>query len=167
MVTYKDNCSFDHSDSPAHSVFTFDASWGSMGTIIFGNASSAASNTQSRLPSRLSFRFLWLWPHPSCFLTSIKSKTHHGPLLLFFLCNFSSFFSHVARIPVTNHFSLLASYIDRHILANQQFITHNEHWRYLFWSAAIFWTSSEALAPWSSQQKEAKTASKSFFLSSS
>ena len=33
----------------------------SLGTNIFGNSSSAASNTRSRLPSRLSFRFLWLW----------------------------------------------------------------------------------------------------------
>ena len=32
----------------------------SLGTNIFGNSSSAASNTRSRLPSRLSFRFLWL-----------------------------------------------------------------------------------------------------------
>ena len=54
-------------------------------------------------------------------------KLTMGQLLLFFLCNFSSFFSYVARIPVTNHFSLLASYIDRHILAVQQFISHNEH----------------------------------------
>ena len=35
-------------------------SWSSLGTSIFGNSSSAASNTRSRLPSRLSFRFLWL-----------------------------------------------------------------------------------------------------------
>ena len=67
-------------------------------------------------------------------------------LLLFFQCNFSVF-SYVGGIPVTNHFSLLL--IDRYILAIQQIITHKEHLRYSFWSVAIFWTSSEALAPWS------------------
>ena len=68
-----------------------------------------------------------------------------GQLLLFFLCNFSSIFSYVGGIPVTNHFSLLL--IDRYILAVQQIITHKEHLQYSFWSAPIFWTSSEALAP--------------------
>ena len=86
-----------------------------------------------------------------------------GQLLLFFLCNFSSFFSYVRGIPVTNHFSLLL--IDRYILAIQQIITHKEHLRYSFWSVAIFWTASEALAPWSQQQKVAKTISKSLSLS--
>ena len=45
----------------AHSMFTFDVCWGSLGTSIFGNSSPVANNTRSRLPSRLSFRFLWLW----------------------------------------------------------------------------------------------------------
>ena len=57
LVTCKEHCCFDHSDFPAHSMFTFDVCWGSFGASIFGNA----SNTRSRLPSRLSFRFLWLW----------------------------------------------------------------------------------------------------------
>ena len=70
-------------------------------------------------------------------------KLTMGQLLLFFLCNFSSFFSYVGGIPVTNHFSLLL--IDRYILAIQQITTHKEHLRYSFWSEAIFWTSSEAL----------------------
>ena len=52
---------FDHSDFPAHSMFTFDVCWDSLGTSIFGNSSSATNNIRSRLPSRLSFRFLWLW----------------------------------------------------------------------------------------------------------
>ena len=60
LVKYKEYSCFDHSDFPAHSMFTFDVCWGSLGTSIFGNSSSAANNTQSRLPSRLSFRFLWL-----------------------------------------------------------------------------------------------------------
>ena len=60
LVTCKEHCCFDHSDFPAHSMFTSDVCWGSLGTSIFGNSSSAASNTRSRLPSRLSFRFLWL-----------------------------------------------------------------------------------------------------------
>ena len=68
-----------------------------------------------------------------------------GQLLLFFLSNLSSIISYVGRIPVANHFSL----IDRYILAIQQIITHKEHLRYSFWYVTIFWTSSEALAPWS------------------
>ena len=40
---------------------TFNVFWGSLGTSIFGNSSSVANNTRSRLPSRLSFHFLWLW----------------------------------------------------------------------------------------------------------
>ena len=57
-------------------------------------------------------------------------KLTMGQLLLFFLCNFSSFFSYVGGILVTNHFSLLL--IDRYILAIQQIITHEEHLRYSF-----------------------------------
>ena len=57
-------------------------------------------------------------------------KLTMGQLLLFFLYNFSSFFSYVRGIPVTNHFSLLL--IDRYILAIQQIITHKEHLRYSF-----------------------------------
>ena len=70
-----------------------------------------------------------------------------GQLLLFFLHNFSSFFSYVGGIPATYHFSLFL--IDRYILAIQQIITHKEHLRYSFWSVAIFWTFSEPFAPWS------------------
>ena len=47
-----------------------------------------------------------------------------GQLLLFFLCNFSTFFRNVGGILVTNHFSLLLN--DRYILAIQQIITHKE-----------------------------------------
>ena len=61
LVKYKEYSCFDHSDFPAHSMFTFDVCWGNLGTSIFGNSSSAASNTGSRLPSRLYFHFLWLW----------------------------------------------------------------------------------------------------------
>ena len=61
---------------------------------------------------------------------SLWIKLTMGQLLLFFLCNFSSFFSYVGGIPVTNHFSLLL--IDRYILAIQQIITHKEHLRYSF-----------------------------------
>ena len=38
-----------------------------------------------------------------------------GQLLLFFLCNFSCFFSYVGGIPVTNHFSLLLILIGRQL----------------------------------------------------
>ena len=88
-------------------------------------------------------------------------KLTMGQFLLFFLCNFSSFFSYGGGISITNHFSL--SLIDRYILAIQQIITHKEHLWYSFWSVAIFWTSSEALAPYSSQQKLAQTVSSHFY----
>ena len=65
-------------------------------------------------------------------------------LLLYFLCNFSSFLV-TWEVFLTNHFSLLL--IDKYILAIQQIITYKEHLQYSFWSVAIFWTSSEALAP--------------------
>ena len=58
-------------------------------------------------------------------------KLTMGKLLLFFLCNFSSFFSYVGGILVTNHFSFRVL-IDRYILAIQQIITHKEHLRYSF-----------------------------------
>ena len=54
LVEYKEYNCFDHSDLPAHSMFTFDVCRGSLDTSIFGNSSSAANNTWSRLPSRLS-----------------------------------------------------------------------------------------------------------------
>ena len=62
-------------------------------------------------------------PHLSCYLTSIMVKPHHGPVIALFLCNFSSFFSYVVGIPVTNHFSLLL--LDRYILAIQQIMILN------------------------------------------
>ena len=53
-------------------------------------------------------------PHRSCYLTSIMDiKLTMGQLLLFLLCNFSSFLIYVRGIPVTNHFSLLL--IDRQL----------------------------------------------------
>ena len=63
LATCKEHCCFDHSDFPTHSMFTSDVCWDSLGTSIFRNSSSAAGNTRSRLPSRLSFLFLWLWPN--------------------------------------------------------------------------------------------------------
>ena len=68
----------------------------------------------------------------------LRIKLTMGQLLLFFLCNSSSFCSYVGSILVTNHFSLL------------------------FWSVVIFSTASEDLPSWSWQQKVTKTASKSF-----
>ena len=59
-----------------------------------------------------------------------------GQSLLFFLCNFSSFFSYVGGIPVAKHFLLLL--IDRYILGIQQIITYKEHFRYSFLFVAIF-----------------------------
>ena len=61
LITYKEYSCLDHRDFPAHSMFTFDVCWGSLGTSIFGNSSLATNNTRSTLLSRLSFRPLWLW----------------------------------------------------------------------------------------------------------
>ena len=57
LATCKEHCCLDHSDFPAHSLFTSDVCWGSLDTSIFGNSSSAASNTRSRLTSRLSVSY--------------------------------------------------------------------------------------------------------------
>ena len=84
-----------------------------------------------------------------------------GQLLFFFLSNFSSFFSRVGDIPVTNHFSL--SLIDRYILAIQQIITNKKHLRYSFWSVAIFWTYSEASVPWYNNRKWLKQPQSHFY----
>ena len=78
-------------------------------------------------------------------------KLTMGQLLLFFMCRFSSFFSYVGGALVTNLFSLLL--IDKYILAIQQIITHQEHFRYSFWSVAIFWTASKSFWLTSSTQK--------------
>ena len=71
LVTCKEHCCFDHFDFVAHSMFTSNVCWGSLGTSIFVNSSSAESNTRSRLRSRLSFRFLWLWYHLHIFFIYI------------------------------------------------------------------------------------------------
>ena len=96
----------------------------------------------------LDFVFLVLKLCPIQVVISLPlwTKLTMGQLLFFFLCNFSSVFTYVGGIPATNHFSLLLT--DRYILATQQIITYKEHIPYSFWSVAIFWTSSEALAPW-------------------
>ena len=73
LATCKEHCCFDHSDFLAHSMFTSDVCWGSLGTSIFGNSSSAANNTRSRLPSRLSFRFFWLWSHKPLQVAAAKT----------------------------------------------------------------------------------------------
>ena len=57
VVAIKEYCCFDHSDFLAHLLFAFDVCWGSLDTSIFRNSSSAASNTRSRLPSRLSVSY--------------------------------------------------------------------------------------------------------------
>ena len=52
----------------------YDVCWGTLGTSIFGNSSSVASNTRSRIPSRLSFRFLWLWLYQSLHILKHSEK---------------------------------------------------------------------------------------------
>ena len=86
-------------------------------------------------------------------------------LLLFFLWHLCSFFSYIGGVLVTKVSSLLL--IDRYILTVQQIVTYEEQLRYSFWSVAILWTASEALASYSQQQKVVKTPSKLFSLSNS
>ena len=57
-----------------HSVFIF---WGSLGTSIFGNSSSTTNNTRSRLFSKISFRFLWLWYYEGL-VESYKQYNHYN-----------------------------------------------------------------------------------------
>ena len=57
-------------------MFIFVEFWGSLGASIFGNSSLVANNTRSRLPSRISFRFLWL-----CFW---QNSVHCGLLGIFY-----------------------------------------------------------------------------------
>ena len=77
LVKYKEYSCFDHSDFPAHSMFTFDVCWGSLGTSIFRNSSSAANNTRSRLPSRLSisddYEITMITNDPIFFICSLSS----------------------------------------------------------------------------------------------
>ena len=79
-------------------------------------------------------------------------------LLIFFLWKCLSFFSYVGGALVFNFFSVIL--FDKHILAIQQTITHEEDLWHSFWSVTICWTAAEALVPWSKQQKMAK---KSFY----
>ena len=85
LITYKEYSCFEYSDFPADSMFTSDVYWDSLGTSILGNSSSAGSNTRSRLPSRLSFRFLWLclsiqaFLSPLCFCGNDIETSIHCP----------------------------------------------------------------------------------------
>ena len=109
---------------------------------------------------------LKLCPIQVVILLPLWIKLTMGLLLLYFLCNFSSFLAlYVGRILLSNHFLLLL--IDRHIFVIQHCVIHEEHLRYSLWSVAILWTTSEALMPWSRQQKVVKTTSKSLSLSNS
>ena len=66
LVIYKEYSCFDHSDFPAHSLFTFDVCWGSLSTCIFGNSSSVANNIRSNTRSNTQsldywFNFFWTY----------------------------------------------------------------------------------------------------------
>ena len=91
-------------------------------------------------------------------------KTHHGPVNALFSMQLQELFQLHRLYPRNQPFFTV---IDCYILAIQQVVTHKEYLRYSFSSVAIFGTVSEALAPWSQQQKAAKTASDSFSLSNS
>ena len=67
---------------------------------------SAAWNSRKKLSLKCCSEF-WAFgfeviPHPSCYLTSVMDKIHHWPVIAFFLCNSSSFFSLRRGCP-TNH----------------------------------------------------------------
>ena len=73
------------------------------------------------------FFVLKLCPIQVVISLSLRIKLTMDQLLLIFLCNFSSFFSYVKGILVTNHFSLLL--IDGYIVGIHEIITHSEQWR--------------------------------------
>ena len=62
--------------------------------------------------------------HPSCYLTSIVDKTHHGPVIAPFSLQLRSYISYVRSVLLTNPFFTVT---DRYILTIQQTITHEEH----------------------------------------
>ena len=64
LVKYKDTVVLTILTLQHIQCLYFDVCWGSLGTSIFGKSSLVAYNTLSKLPSRLSFRFLWLWKKP-------------------------------------------------------------------------------------------------------
>ena len=109
LVTYKEYSCFDHSDFPTHSMFTFDACWDRLGTSIFGNSSSAASNTRSRLTSRLSFRFLWLYSRWlqvilesfSSLLLLVSMASASTSTLLDFPCRYVDWYRDIGITPST------------------------------------------------------------------
>ena len=127
LVPYKEYCCFDHSNFPAHSVFTFDVCWGSLGTSIFWNSSSAASNTRSRLPSRLSFRFLWLWFEENIFIMCVLSQYTKYKI------NFQNMYTLIIKKSSLHTLSLLVF----KIVENLKYILENnfviEHLRWKFW----------------------------------
>ena len=101
-------------------------------------------------------------PHPSCYLISIMDKIIMGLLLLFLSVQLQQVSSYLRqRYPCDQPFFTVM--IDRYILAIQQIINI---W-HSFSSVVVFWTASEALKPWSKQQKVAKTTSKLPSLSNS
>ena len=95
-------------------------------------------------------------------ITSLRLwiKLTMGQLLPFSLCNFSSFFSYVGGILITNHFSLLL--IERYILTIQQIITHEEHLRHFFLICNDLLNCLRSLGTMVITTQLAKTASNSF-----
>ena len=141
-VTYKEYCCFDHFHVPAHSLFTFDVSWDSLGTSIFGNSRPASSNAGSSLPSRLSFRFLWLCSYQ--WFSSLWCSHSY----VTFLC-------YGPHLRCLYHYDLLLSLLfDEHFLPNYrqcklvQDISNLNHdyvqsqvclWYWNNWSVYYFW----------------------------
>ena len=67
LVTYKEYCCFDHSDFPAHSMFTFDVCWGSLGTISSGTqVVLQVILDPDHLPDYLSVSYDYVYTHYSC-----------------------------------------------------------------------------------------------------
>ena len=99
LVTKNNSCF----DFPVHSIFTFDVFWVSLSPIIIGNSSSAANNTRTRLPSRLFFRFLWLW-YPLLYLMNYSNVG--------LSTNESSYYSHQWHHELRNQWLKLIMFVN-------------------------------------------------------
>ena len=99
LVKYKEYSCFNHSHFLAHSVFIFDVYWSSLCNSIFGNSSSAANNTQSRLPFTLSFQFLWLWNNHYKWPHFFHLLIELHPLVYFIFLHFKTFKIQFCGVP--------------------------------------------------------------------
>ena len=82
-----------------------DILWGSLGTSTFGNSSSDANDTQSRLPSRLAFISWWrFYQHYFSSIFNPSASAFSMFLVIIFLVMFISFLveNYLSLVPYVN-----------------------------------------------------------------